>query len=113
MSKNDYHVIVYRILKYLYECLKNGSEPEVSELNKIALLAEVSERYWHYILTNLLDDGYIEGAIRVEIDNTYDRVLHLELAQITPAGIEYLSENSIMAKAKKTLKETKEIAPFL
>ena len=26
MAKNDYHVIVYRILLYLYTCLKGGED---------------------------------------------------------------------------------------
>ena len=26
MAKNDYHVIVYRILLYLYACLKGGED---------------------------------------------------------------------------------------
>lgn len=61
MAKNDYHVIVYRILLYLYTCLKGEGE-----------------RYWHYILCSLLDYGFISGAIRIEVDNTFDRVYGLD-----------------------------------
>ena len=32
MAQNDYFVIVYRILKYLYDCLKKGEKPEVEYL---------------------------------------------------------------------------------
>lgn len=28
MAQNDYFVIVYQVLKYLYECLKKGEKPE-------------------------------------------------------------------------------------
>lgn len=28
MAQNDYFVIVYRVLKYLYDCLKKGEKPE-------------------------------------------------------------------------------------
>ena len=28
MVKDDYHVIVYKILAYLYSCLKKGENPE-------------------------------------------------------------------------------------
>ena len=97
MAKNDYHVIVYRILLYLYTCLKGGE----------------GERYWHYILCSLLDYGFISGAVRVEVDNTFDRVYGLDGACITPRGIEYLTDNSFMAKVRKFLKEAKDIAPFI
>lgn len=32
MAQNDYFVIVYRVLKYLYDCLKKGEKPEVEYL---------------------------------------------------------------------------------
>lgn len=32
MAKDDYFVIVYQVLKYLYECLKKGEQPESSYL---------------------------------------------------------------------------------
>lgn len=28
MAKDDYYVIVYKILAYLYDCLKQGEEPQ-------------------------------------------------------------------------------------
>ena len=107
MSKNDYHVL------YLYECLKNDETPSSKELNNIALLSCVNERYWHYILRTLLDAQFISGGVRVDVDNTFERVLKVELLEITPAGIEYLTDNSLMAKVKKFIKTTKEIAPFV
>lgn len=113
MSKDDYHVIVYRVLLYFYDCLKKGVEPNAEELNQIALLAEVNERYWHYILKSLMDYQFIEGAIRIKTDNSYERITHLECANITPLGIEYLTDNSFMAKVKDFLKEAKAIAPFV
>lgn len=30
MAKDDYFVVVYKILKYLYECLKKGEKPALS-----------------------------------------------------------------------------------
>ena len=50
MAKNDYHVIVYRILLYLYACLKGGEDVDTKRLDEIALAAGANERYWHYIL---------------------------------------------------------------
>ena len=34
MAKDDFHVIAYRILDYLYECMKKGESPEVEYLTK-------------------------------------------------------------------------------
>lgn len=31
MAQNDYFVIVYQVLKYLYECMKLGVEPELEQ----------------------------------------------------------------------------------
>lgn len=30
MARDDYFVIVYQLMKYLYECLKRGEKPEVA-----------------------------------------------------------------------------------
>ena len=32
MAKNDYYVLVYRVLMYLYNCLKKGEDVDVSKL---------------------------------------------------------------------------------
>ena len=32
MAKDDYHVIVYQILAYLYQCLKKGERVEQKNL---------------------------------------------------------------------------------
>ena len=29
MAKNDYFVVAYRILTYLYECFKAGEKPDI------------------------------------------------------------------------------------
>lgn len=111
MANDDYHVLVYRVLSYLYDCLKRGVDPDMAELRKIPLLADVNERYWHYVLASLVDYGFIDGATKVEVDNTYARVVNLQQAQITPRGIEYLTDNSFMAKVKKFAKAAAEAAP--
>ena len=36
MAQNDYFVIVYQVLKYLYECLKKGEKPEACYLTASA-----------------------------------------------------------------------------
>lgn len=38
MARDDYHVIVYQILAYLYQCLKNGSPVDVFMLEPGSIL---------------------------------------------------------------------------
>ena len=47
MAQNDYFVIVYRVLKYLYDCLKKGEKPEAEYL--VASTYNIPENYWIYI----------------------------------------------------------------
>ena len=64
---------------------RRGRRPK--RLDGIAIAAGANERYWHYISCSLLDYGFIAGSVRVEVDNTFDRVCSLEEACITPCGM--------------------------
>lgn len=101
------------MLSCLYACLKAGDDPKDKELAAIALKAGLSERYRHYILKSLVDCHLIGGCVVVEIDNTFARVHGLDGAFITPTGIEYLTDNAFMEKAKRFLKDAKDIIPFI
>lgn len=106
MAQNDYFVIVYQVLKYLYDCLKRGEKPEVCYLR--ASRYSIPENYWQYILISLINEGYIAGIKPVE---TKGGVLLDDLQEtiITPKGIEYLFENKLFEKVKRTLKDVKDI----
>ena len=110
MAQNDYFVIIYRVLKYLYDCLKAGNQPEIAYL--AASTYNIPDSYWIYIVISLINEGYIKG---ITMTSTKDGVVFGDLqdAIITPKGIEYLFENSLLEKAKKTLKEAKEMIPFI
>ena len=108
MAKDDYFPIAYRILAYLYACMKAGQTPEPEYLTYEAL--GINESYWAAIMTELHNNGYIRGSgfapllggrLPVRIDSL----------QITQQGIEFMQENSAMNKAKAFLKELKEIIP--
>lgn len=109
MAQNDYFVIVYRVLKYLYDCLKKGETPEVLYL--VASTYNIPENYWKYILLSLINEEYIKG---IQVNHTKSGAIFgdLQEAIITPKGIEYLFENSLIKKAKRTLKEVKDMIPF-
>ncbi len=113
MARDDYHVIVYQILAYLYTQLKAGNrvDPELLKANSKYL--NINELYWTYIMENLLRDGFITG-ITVNKPWGNDTVVSgLENAMITPRGIEYLTDNSFLVKAREFLKDVKAIVPFM
>ena len=119
MAKDDYHVIVYQILAYLYSCLKKGAEVDPKQIGvesdyfKINGQA-INRRYWEYIIYQLTNTGMIDGVVFAEVDNVrYPVPVKLDDCMITPLGIEYLTDNSFLKKAEKFLKETKAIVPFV
>jgi hypothetical protein len=113
MAKDDYHVIVYQILAYLYTQLKSGEQVDGDMLKHNGPYFQINERYWLYIMQNMLEEGLIRGIV---ITKTWGKdiiVNDLDNAQITPAGIEYLCDNTFIEKAKQFLKDVKAIVPFV
>lgn len=119
MAKDDFHVIAYQILSYLYQCLKHGEmvSPALLSAESTYFKAngqQLNQRYWAYIIYNLQRLGLIEGVVFDDIDNMpYPFPVDLEGCLITPAGIEYLTDNAFLQKAKAFLKDTKAIVPFV
>ena len=114
MARDDYHVIVYQILSYLYQCLKKGNDVNADLLKADSPMLNINQSYWEYIMFNLYKDGYISGIALIPLDNKeYPYIQELKKTRLTPKGIEYLCDNSFMEKAKQFLKETKEITPFI
>ena len=62
MAKDDYYVIVQKILDYLYMQLKNGENSNPDFIKNDGFLFKINERYWTYIIVHMLKDGYIEGV---------------------------------------------------
>lgn len=114
MAKDDYHVIVYQILAYLYNCLKKDLEVEKDKLKPQGELFTINTRYWSFIISNLVNDGYIERVVLTDVwGEDYPQISNIENARITPKGIEYLTNNSFLNKAKEALKDVKAIVPFM
>ena len=113
MAKDDYHVIVYKVLAYLYVQLKHGEFVEEKCLKHDGILFNIKYRYWTFIMRNMLEQGLITG-IHITKPWGKDTIVEgLEQCEITPKGIEYLCDNSFMEKAKQFMKEIKEITPFI
>jgi len=102
MSKDDYFAIVYKILKYLYYCLKKGYNVNDELLTPEAL--NISNDYHFYIFDNIQAYGYIKG---IYAPKTFDKnkVINFISIEITPKGIEYLCENNTLNKYAGIAKE--------
>ena len=111
MAKDDYFVIVYQILAYLYQCLKKGVDVDANMIAHDSPNLNINKRYWLYVIDHLSEEGLIEGVV---FANTFDGRVPYEMRKctITPKGIAYLCENSFMKRAVAFLKEVKEIIPF-
>ena len=114
MAKDDYHVIAYRILAYLYACLKTGEKPSLGYLRYGTEDFPIGKDYWNYILRHLYEDGFVEGVVVMPVVGSRSKAVKItEDIMVTPEGIAYLDENSAMQRAKKFLKELKETIPGL
>ncbi|MEY8381478.1 YjcQ family protein [Ileibacterium valens] len=113
MAKDDYFVIVYKILAYLYVQLKAGEQIDPRLISADGYLCSVNDKYWTYIWVNLVDSGFVSG---VSYERAWGKdvvISDLEDVQITPAGIEYLCENNRLKKVVEYLKDVKAITPFI
>ena len=111
MAKDDYFVITYKLLKYLYSCLKSSIRPSMEILD--ARYFAIEELYWEYIIKHLYNDGYIEGVEFIPVGGASDTIMKIyhDSIGITPKGIQYLEENSIFEKVKAIAKDISAIIP--
>ena len=89
---DDYFVIVYRMLSYLYDCFVSGNEPDLGCISPDAL--GINTGYWKNIISCLLREDFIictaQGKTQVH--------------SITHKGIEFLHTHSLIKKAAKKFK---------
>lgn len=99
--------IIYKILK---ELEKNMGNENFSVCSISAKQLKISYEKWEQLLIMLSDSGYINGIVTTR--NLEDKFRHIAepiFPSITLKGLEYLAENSFMAKAKEALKMVGEI----
>ncbi len=108
MAKNDYFVIVYRILVYLRECFMSGERADVEWFGADAL--GINNGYWNNVMESMMNEGYITGITTVPRIGGAPGIKLLDV-KITQKGLEFLQENSLMAKAARFLKGVKESVP--
>lgn len=97
----DKFKIIYKILKELEKNMGN------EEFDIYLISAKNMKIPYEQLIILLADSGYISGIITSK--SIQRHILEPIQPCITMRGLEYLSENSFMAKAKKALKMAGEI----
>lgn len=105
MAKNDMEVIMYKILRYLYECMKYDIEPDLQKYAWKSDLFDVPKGYWCKIICILVEKKLITGfSVIKSKDGT--QVQLESTVEITYEGREFLRDNSGMKKAEEFCKDT-------
>ena len=99
--------IIYKILKELEKNMGNENfEIEIVSAEKM----KISFEKWEQLLILMQDEGYIRGLVlSSELGKLYRHIAEPIKPQITIKGLEYLAENSFMAKAREALRMAGEI----
>lgn len=108
MAKDDYFVLAYRVLRYLYECFKAGERADAELFGPGAL--GINSGYWVNLMQSLCGEGYITG---IAFPSAVGGVSGAKVynAKITQKGIEFLQDNSKIKKAAEFLRTVKDIVP--
>lgn len=107
MAKNDYEVIVCKILIHFYKRLQGKCSEEDIEayINANTKQLPISEDYLNAVLLDLIEAGFIADAKVVKAWGGDIMYIDTNRARVTLKGVEYLRSNSIMRKIAETLKE--------
>lgn len=111
MAQNDMHVIMYKILAYLYDCMKRGERPESACYAHDSDMLGIPYAYWAQVMREMSDHCYVRGFSFIKAADNI-RVKAVDPA-VTIEGVEFLSENSAMQRALDYLKEAKSALPFI
>lgn len=110
MAKDDFHVIAYKILRYLYKQIKSGKAVEVERIMPENSEFVINESYWEFILTELAGERYISGiSIKQTDGNNRKWIDNLDGIRITMKGIEYLCSDGLMKKVMEQETGVKEL----
>ncbi len=106
MAKNDYDYIVFRVLTYLYGCLKRQIVFDEAAFKELIITKNVPEEYFTDVLRMMQGEGLIEGATFTKAwGHTYIISSSLSDLSITAEGVRYVLNNDVMKQIKKTVIE--------
>lgn len=118
MQRDDYFVIVYQILSYLYDRLKAGEPTDPNMLLPQNEMFQINDKYWAYIIASLYDQCLIStvgGLYPLERNVDYLKEFVMQLGQyleISTEGIDYLHTSTRMQQARAFLHYEKVSSPF-
>lgn len=114
MVRDDYDVLTCKVLTYLYKKLRGRErEPQDVYLQPMTKFFPVEKEYFEYLIENLQREGLIEGVIMSKTWSGPTIIVNLENIRITPAGIRYLRDNSLMKRIREKLPDAASIAADL
>lgn len=110
MSYDDYWVVAYKVLSYLYACMRAGKRVDVSRMRE---LSGVNEAYFGQVVRGLQDKGLVsgfhfDGLSGVIIDSPSSA--YADEPAVTMDGAAYVRENSRMVQAGRFLGHAFEVA---
>ena len=109
MAKDDYDVIVYKILVYYYACLKRRITFDKKVFEE-TVMKEINQSYFNTVLYFMKEEGLITGLVFANVwGGEHILVTSLDRAEITPDGIHYLKDNSKMKAVGEHLKEAVDV----
>ena len=106
MAKDDYFVIVGKILGFLYLRLKHKTKKGIEYLQPMTKDFPIMQDYFEYVIRNLQNAGYIDGVTIIRAWG--GDVIMMDVTEgihITPKGIEYLKDNGTIHKILEKLPE--------
>ena len=114
MAKDDYHVIVFKMLQYLYAQLKKGEPIDRDKLSNDGEICQINRKYWTYILESMQEQELIRGLNRDVAGENSDYIWdQLERIQITPKGIDLLADQNAQSKVTEIIKGVIKLIPGL
>jgi len=110
VAKDDYFVVAYKILVYLYAVLKREIVFDNETFKRTVKKDVVNEDYFNDILYLMTEQGLISGLDFINVwGGNHVLVSDLSGARITVAGISYLQDNDKMKRVGEILKESADI----
>lgn len=95
MAPDDFDVIQFKVLTYLYQCIKDGVNPSPEQAQAFA---KVNPVYWSAVLGDLRDHGYVKADRLAFVDG--ERYSNI---RITSEGVEFLRESPKMRRVREFL----------
>ena len=91
LKSDDYFLLVYRVLAYLYGSLKTGKSKKPEALAPCSARLPINKKYWSYLMNQLFTEGYVDGLriCRMQYEKNGTDIEYADIG-ITPRGIEYL-----------------------